>query len=72
MPFCLFIVVTGVATVAGSGTAVWVDGVGSAACFNNPFGVSVDAYGAVFVSDSFSHMIRKISSAGEELLGLWI
>ena len=60
-------------TLAGwSGAAVWVDGVGTLARFSGPHGVSVDADGAVFVADANNNRIRKISSAGEELLGLWI
>ena len=53
-------------TLAGSGTAAWVDGVGTAARFNNPFGVCVDANGAVFVADALNNRIRKITSSGEE------
>jgi sugar lactone lactonase YvrE len=54
-----------VSTYAGqpglSGTA---DGAVSDAKFNFPTGVAVDGDNNVYVADSFSHVIRKISSAG--------
>ena len=53
-----------VSTLAGSGTAAWAEGVGTAANFNLPFGISVDSNGAVFVADMNNHRIRKINSAG--------
>ena len=56
-------------TLAGSGFAGHADGIGSAASFNYPTGVSVDSNGLVFVAESGNSMIRKISSDGKELLG---
>jgi serine/threonine protein kinase, bacterial len=53
-----------VSTLAGSGTAGAVDGTGAAASFSNPFGVAVDGAGNVFVADTFSNKIRKVTSAG--------
>ena len=53
-----------VTTLAGSGTATWTDGVGAAASFNNPYGVSVDSNGAVYVSEFSNHRIRKVLSSG--------
>lgn len=54
-----------VSTLAGSaessGTA---DGVGAAARFSYPQGVAVDGAGNVYVADSSSHTIRKITSTG--------
>jgi sugar lactone lactonase YvrE len=54
-----------VTTIAGSalqsGTA---DGTGSAARFNTPWGIAVDSSGNIYVSDSASNTIRKITSAG--------
>lgn len=55
-------VVTTLAGLAGSpGTA---DGVGSAARFNSPEGVAVDTAGNVYVADTTSNTIRKITPAG--------
>ncbi len=49
-----------VTTVAGTGAAGAVDGVGIAASFNQPYGVACDASGNAFVADSGNHRIRKI------------
>jgi len=53
-----------VTTLAGNGTAGLANGTGTAAAFNNPQGTAVDAAGNVYVSDSFNHLIRKITPAG--------
>ena len=53
-----------VSTLAGS-TAGTQNGVGSAAQFNTPLGVAVDASGNVYVSDRYYGLIRKITPAGE-------
>ncbi|MBI3416032.1 MAG: hypothetical protein HY043_12095 [Verrucomicrobia bacterium] len=52
-------------TLAG---ALWyrsVDGIGSAARFFYPQGITVSNDGNVFVADSLNHTIRKITPAGE-------
>jgi sugar lactone lactonase YvrE len=55
-------VVTTLAGTAGSfGSA---DGTGSAAQFYNPWGVTVDGSGNVYVADYNNHAIRKITPAG--------
>src|ERR1043166_3677051 len=55
-------VVTTLAGLAGSlGSA---DGTGSAARFNNPYGVATDLAGNVYVADTFNSTIRKITPAG--------
>ena len=54
-----------VTTLAGTaGVNGSNDGTGSAARFNLPHGVAVDALGNVFVADNANHTIRKITSAG--------
>ena len=56
-------VVTTFAGLAGEPGAT--NGTGGAARFNQPLGVAVDASGTVYVADTFNHLIRKITPAGE-------
>ena len=54
-----------VTTLAGHlGTSGTNNGTGTAAQFNSPIGVAVDATGTVYVADTSNHAIRKITSAG--------
>ncbi|MCA8256399.1 hypothetical protein LGM89_24320 [Burkholderia sp. AU31624] len=53
-----------VTTVAGSGQPGSTDGAGMGATFDHPSGVAVDAGGALYVADTASNKIRKISPAG--------
>jgi len=41
-----------------------VDGTGGAARFNHPAGIAFDAAGNAYVSDTFTHTVRKVTSAG--------
>lgn len=52
-----------VSTFIGAGPGS-EDGVGRAARFWRPSGVAVDAAGTAYVSDSYNHTIRKITSGG--------
>jgi sugar lactone lactonase YvrE len=52
-----------VTTFAGSSSGS-ADGTGTNASFNNPFGISVDSLGNVYVADRDNSRIRKITSAG--------
>jgi len=55
-----------VTTLAGqAGVGGFVDGTGAAARFSQPLDVAVDADGFVYVADSLSNCIRKISPMGE-------
>jgi prepilin-type N-terminal cleavage/methylation domain-containing protein len=53
-----------VTTLAGSGTAGFLDGNGTSAQFNYPNGLAVDSTGTVYVADSNNNRIRKVSAAG--------
>lgn len=50
--------------IAGSGQAAYGDGIGAAAHFNRPYGITMDSSGAfLFVADSNNHRIRKVDIA---------
>jgi hypothetical protein len=53
-----------VTTLAGSGTSGAADGTGTAAFFNNPYGITVDASGNVYVGDTGNKKIRKVTASG--------
>src|SRR5207245_10800498 len=54
-----------VSTLAGlAGVAGSANGTGTAARFNAPYGVAVDAATNVYVADAFNYTIRKITPAG--------
>jgi len=51
---------TVVTTLAGDGTAAWLDATGTAAQFDGPNAVAVDTAGNLYVADAFNNRIRKI------------
>jgi sugar lactone lactonase YvrE len=54
-----------VSTIAGlGGVAGSIDGSGSAARFNQPFGIAVNSAGDIYVTDSGNSAIRRITAAG--------
>jgi sugar lactone lactonase YvrE len=50
-----------VSTLAGNGTAGYVDGDGKVAEFFRPFGMALDGQGNIYVGDLGNNMIRKIT-----------
>jgi hypothetical protein len=53
-----------VSTLAGSGQQGLLDGVGTAAKFYSPAGITVDSQGNLYVADADNNGIRKITTAG--------
>lgn len=51
-------------TLAGSGAYGSQDGVGSAASFSQPSGITVDLDGNAYVADTSNHSIRRIGPSG--------
>jgi sugar lactone lactonase YvrE len=49
---------------AGSGTAGFLDGQGTAAAFNNPRGLAIDPSGNLYVGDTGNNAVRKITPGG--------
>lgn len=54
-----------VSTVAGNGTAGYVDGPVATAQFNGPIGLAVSEGGDVYVADTYNDVIRMITTEGQ-------
>jgi len=54
-----------VSTIAGDGTAGYIDGPAPQTRFNGPIGIAVDAHGNLFVADTYNDRVRKISTDGQ-------
>ena len=54
-----------VSTVAGNGTAGYVDGPAATAQFNGPVGLTVSSSGEIYVADTYNDVIRMITTEGE-------
>jgi sugar lactone lactonase YvrE len=53
-----------VVTLAGDGSAGSDNGTGSAARFDEPYGIDIDISGNIIVADSENHMIRRVTPTG--------
>ncbi|WP_156722289.1 NHL repeat-containing protein [Streptomyces apocyni] len=54
-----------ITTIAGDGNAGWTgDGQATSSRLYHPWGVAVDAEGAVFIADAYNHRIRKVTPDG--------
>jgi sugar lactone lactonase YvrE len=54
-----------VSTVAGDGTAGYIDGPVAQARFNGPVGIAVDSQGNIYVADTYNDRIRLITKEGQ-------
>ncbi len=54
-----------VSTVAGSGTAGYVDGPATQAQFNGPIGLAISPGGDIYVADTYNDVIRMITTEGQ-------
>jgi sugar lactone lactonase YvrE len=57
-----------VTTLAGSGSAGYIESFGTSAAFNLPVGVAIDGSGNILVADALNYVIRSITSGGSTSL----
>lgn len=55
-----------VTTIAGSGTAALLNGIGTGASFNSPFGITTDGIN-LYVADTNNNVIRQINIVSKEV-----
>lgn len=53
-----------VTTISGTGYQGYTNGVGTSASFNYPWGLSLDAFGNLFICDRFNQRIRSVFVCG--------
>lgn len=58
---------TGQVTTFAGGDAGFADGIGTAAKFNSPYGITAGADGQLYVADSYNNRIRKINPQTAEV-----
>jgi len=51
-----------VTTLSGTGAAGAANGAGNAATFNNPFAITSDGFGNIYVADYSNNLIRRVTS----------
>lgn len=56
---------SGVVTTFAGGTQGTADGLGAAAEFDKPYGITCDVNNILYVADTYNHRVRKITTLGE-------
>jgi hypothetical protein len=51
-----------VSTIAGTGNPGSGNGIGTAASFNQPFGICINAQGVLYVADTYNNQIRQLTA----------